>query len=96
MRSYRVTRTIQYTMGTGRSGSLVLQEGDVVQAATIRQAPPSQVKHYERAEARHRQDSPGTRLAYFKAEGVIRYAVAMADLIPTTQPPTIPVEATSE
>lgn len=94
--NYRVTREIRFQLGHGRDGELTLREGDVVQGSSIQDVSPLEVKEYRKAEARHRRESPGTRLAYFKAEGVIRYAAAMEDLMPTKAKPTIPPEATRE
>ena len=94
--NYRVTREIRFQLGAGRHGELTLREGDVVQGASIRDVSPWEVSEYRKAEARHRRESPGTRLAYFKAEGVIRYAEAMEVLTPTKAQPTVPPEATRE
>lgn len=94
--NYRVTREIRFQLGAGRHGELTLREGDVVQGSSIRDVPSRELGEYRKAESRHRRDHPGSRLAYFKAEGVIRYAAAMEDLMPTKAQPTVPPEATRE
>ena len=80
-------------LGLGRRGDLIIEKGDVVQEADIRDIPKLERKDYLKAAARHNREAPGTRLAYFKAEGVIRYAVAMDDLMPCRAKITVPAEA---
>lgn len=90
--NYRINRPLVYRLGQD-GHHLRLQVGDVVRGVTLSSITEN-VKEYRKAEARHRRNSPETRLAYFLAHGVVRYAVAVEDLSPTNAPPTIPVERT--
>lgn len=94
--NYTARQRMRFNLGLGRTGELVLQEGDVVQGSSLRDVPRSELKEYQKVETRHRQSNPGTRLVYFRAEGVIRRAIAVVEMSPTDKRPTVPVEATHE
>lgn len=84
-----------FKLGAGRDGDLVFNPGDIVQAWTPnREGSSWRGDPLMKAERRHRKESPNTRLGFFKAEGVVRYATALVDLQPSEKAPTIPVEAT--
>ena len=94
--NYVSRKTMRFELGLGRTGALVIQKGDVVKGASLQEVPRSEIRNYQKAEARHRRDHPGSRLVYFHAEGVIRRAIAVNELIPTDRPHTVSVEATHE
>jgi hypothetical protein len=89
---YEVQRPMQYHLHGFTSGMLNLQRGDVVQGVTLGSLPPAEAEPLRRVEKR----AQGTqvRLLFFRAMGVVRYAHAVQDLMPTRRRPTIPTEAT--
>ncbi len=92
MAAYEVQRPMQYYLHGFTNGVLNLQRGDVVQGVTLGSLPPAEAQPLRRAEKR----AQGTqvRLLFFRAMGVVRYANAVHDLIPTRRRPTTPTEAT--
>jgi len=89
--AYEVQRPMQYHLHGFTSTVVNLQRGDVVQGVTLGSLPPAQAEPLRRAEKR--EQGTQVRLLFFRAMGVVRYAHAVRDLIPTRRRPTIPTEA---
>ena len=91
MAAYEVQRPIQYHVHGFTLETLHLQRGDVVQGVTLGSLPKHEAEPLRRAE--QRLQGTQVRLLFFRALGVVRYAHAVRDLIPTRRRPTIPMEA---
>lgn len=91
MAAYEVQRPLQYGVEGRGSTVLHLQRGDVVQGVTLGSLPPAEAAPLRRAE--RRQQGTQVRLLFFRALGVVRYAHAVRDLLPTRRRTTIPLEA---
>lgn len=91
MASYEVQRPLQYHVHGFTRSVLQLQRGDVVQGVTLGSLPKHEAEPLRRAE--QRLQGTTIRLIFFRAMGVVRYAHAVRDLVPTRRKPNIPLEA---
>ena len=94
MAAYEVQRALQYGVEGTTPSALQLQRGDVVQGVTLGSLPRAEAEPLRRAE--RRQQGTQVRLLFFRAAGVVRYAHAVRDLMPTRRRPTIPTELPDE
>jgi len=86
---YQAQRDLTYRCSQKDSGYLVIKKGDVVHGVQVASLPRQEQKIMKNAEKRQRKSSSG-RLLFFEALGVVRYAQAIEDLMPTRKRPTVP------
>jgi len=89
--SYTVQRALHYHVNGLTREELRLQPGDVVQGVTLGSLPVTVAEPLRRAE--RRAQGTQVRLLFFCALGVVRYARAVRDLMPTRRRITIPTES---
>jgi hypothetical protein len=90
---YRIEKQMVYMLNAETRESLRLEVGDVVQGVALSSMNTIDRQHANRATQSELQSDPHSRIAFFKAYGVVRYAKAIQCLKPTRSPVTVPVEA---
>lgn len=91
MARYEVQKPLTYYKKHDTTEQISLKQGDVVQGVHLSSLTKPEAKMMRSAEKREQQVG-NERLLYFKAFGVVRYALAIRDLIPTRRTANIPME----
>lgn len=91
MARYEVQKDLTYYRNHSTQEQVVLKQGDVVQGVHLSSLDKPTAKLMQKAEKREQQVG-NERLLYFKAYGVVRYAMAIRDLLPTRRAANIPTE----
>jgi hypothetical protein len=96
MARYMVQKELMYRLNGEYDDHLILHKGDVVQGVMLRAIPRKDAGILRNAEKRSKKRtefSPkASRLVFFRAHGVYRYANAIEDLLPTRKAINVPLE----
>jgi hypothetical protein len=83
-------RKVAFMLNGASRQQIVLNAGDVVQAATLAQVPVRDLSAYQRMEAQHAAAHRNQRLVWVRAHGMVRGLVAELDCEPCRLPATVP------
>lgn len=91
MSRYEVQQELRYYYNHSTMQYMTLKKGDVVHGVELASMDRATEKIMRKAE-QMAQKQGNERLLFFKAYGVVRYALAIKDLLPTRKQANIPLE----
>jgi len=90
--NYLVCRDLSFANPGSLDGMVTIKKGGVVKGVSPEFTSPDVQKLLKKADQRFRSQMPPSRIVYFKAYGIVRYARALHDMTPTRDSVTVPVE----